>query len=241
MSETFQDQPNRRWFKSAEFWTALATMFLALLAIVSAIIAKQTLELSERAWVSPTGAGILVPPEKTKGIHFTVNILNSGREPATDLHWRFLASTISGYDPEYTDMSNIKVDKNTACDNLMPETERAVAPPNVVAGWSMDTLRAEPAFVADDGILNGTKFLVINGCLAYRTFEKVHRSSFCYVLESSKPQPNKQNVTIVVNPSGAGGVPGQPPISIPVPPSPPQPADARAYNFASCATGWHID
>jgi hypothetical protein len=232
-----QPEPKRRnafirYLGTADAWTALATIFLVIVGIWGVTETRHALELSERAWLSPVGGQITKMPEKTKGIHFAVNFSNSGREPATDLNFRAQNSTIDAYEGEFTDMINIKVPENTACFNLEPARKRAVIAPNITFGFTYDSLRGEPAFIADDAIINGSKFLVINGCVAYRSLEKTHHTSFCYVVESSNATPQNQNVTIVLNA-------GQAPVSVPViSPAPSPGGGGRNYLLAPCAAGF---
>jgi hypothetical protein len=173
-------------------------------------------------------------PEKTKSIHFAISFSNSGREPASDLNFRVQTSAIDAYDAEYTDMVNIKVPENTACTNLEPARKRSVIAPNITFGYTYDSMHGEPIFIADDAIITGSKFLVVNGCIAYKSLEKVHRTSFCYILESTNASPQNQNVTIVLNA-------GQPPISVPGTSPAPSPGGGRNYFFSPCATGFEAD
>jgi hypothetical protein len=233
----YQVKP-RSWFAarfgSADAWTALATLFLVGVGIWGVLETRRTLELSERAWLATIGGQVTAPLEKTRAIHYAINFSNSGREPAADLNIRTEISMIDAYDPEYTDMTNIKVAENNVCLNLEPIRKRAVIAPNLTFAFTNDTLRGTPSIVADDAIIKGSKFLVINGCVAYKSLERTHHTSFCYIIESRDIKPQNQNVTVVLTP-------GQPPVSVPVTSPAPTPGGGRNYNFVPCYTGFEAD
>ena len=59
--------------------------------------------------------------------------------------------------------------------------------PGFIANITFDTAHGDPQLYADDRIINGSKFYVVLGCIAYMTFNAIHRSGFCYVLEWIAP------------------------------------------------------
>ena len=65
--------------------SAIATALLVAVGIWGVSETKKTLELSERAWVSFTSAQLTQPLQKDDAVHFSVNMTNSGREPASGL------------------------------------------------------------------------------------------------------------------------------------------------------------
>jgi hypothetical protein len=187
-----QDKPHpngwRGYFGSADFWTALATIFLVMVGIWGVVETRHALELSQRATISTIGVQMTKsPPEKNEGIKFAVLVMNTGKDPAIDVVFAFHVTTIDSYDPAFTSMSNISVSANTTCAGLQPKPGRAVLAPTLsgtIHGWSYDTIHAVPPFRTDDRILDGSKFAVIQGCAAYNTVNQAHHSAFCYILET---------------------------------------------------------
>lgn len=162
--------------------SAVATALLVAVGIWGVCETKKTLELSERAWVSFTAAQLTQPLQADEAIHFGVNLTNSGREPAAGLVFAIQNSVIDAYDARFTSMDEVSVPPNTACANLNPINGRFILAPNGATTWNLDTLHGDPQLRVDERITDGSKYYVVNGCVAYETFGGPHRSSFCYVL-----------------------------------------------------------
>lgn len=184
----------REHIPNAHVVNAIATIALVIatagvvgVGIWGVIVTKNALELSERAWIAAINAVPSASLEKDKGIHFAIWAINTGREPATDVNYKILNSTIDSYNPEFTEMNTVEVPKNIACVGLNPQKGRAVLPPTQVGNplqLNLDSSTGDPPFRVDDRVTNGVKFYVVRGCVAYNTFEKVRRTAFCYVMES---------------------------------------------------------
>jgi hypothetical protein len=148
---------------------------------------RTVLELSERGWVSPVSIGLIGNPEAGKPIRFQIAMVNTGHEPAIDVNFGFKNATIDSYDPDITDIRNVQVPANDTCAGLAPVKDRFVIVPSMVGIASLhnfDSGHAEPQLFADERIVNGSKYYVLLGCLAYMTFDKTRYSSFCYILAS---------------------------------------------------------
>jgi hypothetical protein len=133
-------------------------------------------------------ARLASPLEKDKPIQFRITFLNTGREAGRDINIQIANSTIDGYNPFTTSMKYIKVPDNTTCEGLSPVKGGGYFPPSLtgaVDDYKLDSFYGEPPFSADDKIVDGDKFYLVRGCVAYVTFGSVHHSSFCYVLETS--------------------------------------------------------
>jgi hypothetical protein len=208
-----------------EHSVAIATALLVAVGIWGVLETKSALKATQRAWVSPIGAQLTAALEKNKPIHFAVFLINTGREPAVDVNFQIENSTIDKYDPQYTDMINIKVPENNACNNLSTKTSQRVLAPsnqNIFIANNFDSLHGNPTLVASDDIISGNKFYAINGCIIYNTYEEPHTSRFCYILE-------KTDV-----PSGETNPLNIPTISLPNY----KPLMTTKSNFATCATGF---
>jgi hypothetical protein len=174
----------------AHIATAVTAGFLVGVGVWGVYETKMALRLSERAWVTPVGAIFRAekkppdPPfEKDRPIHFVVNFLNSGKEPAFSVTYKITNSEIDKFDPYTTTMDSVITPENNTCKGLMPESGRPSLPPSGNAVITMDSMHAESPFTTDDNIIGGSKFYMVQGCVAYRTFGDIHRSAFCYILE----------------------------------------------------------
>jgi hypothetical protein len=180
------DDPRGLWrfVPHSHLANAVATAVLVAVGIWGVLETKNALELSQRAWVSPIGGRLTAPLQKDRAVHFAVFFLNTGREPAVDVASRIQNSTIDAYDPQTTDIRTIKVPDNTSCSNLSTEKGSvliAPSPQGTATILIFDSIHGDPPLYVDDKIVNGTKFYVLRGCLVYKTYEKVHHSSFCYI------------------------------------------------------------
>lgn len=170
---------------SADFWTAIATIFLVAVGIWGVVETKHSLMLSERAWISPINANLVAPIEEGKVIRFQVVFINSGKEPAINIAYSSQNGVIKA--PPYEDWSSLAVDKNTTCDGLRTIIgSGAMAPStgNIINGRGFDSGSGKDPITASKSIIDGIFHYYIRGCIAYTTFEEPHFSSFCYVLQT---------------------------------------------------------
>jgi hypothetical protein len=168
----------------------IATLLLVVVGIWGVRTTKNALKLTERAWVSPVAAALRLPIEKGRPVTFDVVFINSGREPAIDINYRYFNSTIDSFS-DNIDIKTINLGQNTSCDGLMPESGTNISPSGssqLASGtWAtMNSLRGTPPYEVDDKVLNGDKFYVVKGCASYRTFEEPHHSGFYYILLGPK-------------------------------------------------------
>jgi hypothetical protein len=192
-------QRGRLFYIVATLANAISSAALVVLGILGAMAAKHALDLTERAWVAPAGPIFrpekpppAAPLEKDRPIHFIVNLFNSGKEPALSVAYKISNYTVDSYDPVRSSMDDIVLPVNSTCDGLEPKGGRPSFPPSAVSSMTMDSMHAESPLTVDDRILNGSRFYAVQGCVAYLTLERVHRTGFCYVLEyipSSKNPP----------------------------------------------------
>jgi hypothetical protein len=214
-SVTSSGNPNGAWKEWKNRWRDPITLFTLLLVVVGGLQyctlekTDDTLKLQQRAWLAPIGANLTKNPEKDGGIAFAVLFTNSGREPATGVKVQIKNSAIDSYDPKFTNMADINVPKNDTCDGLMPDPGRTVIPPTGIGigfGVTENSIHGDPRFVADERIINGSKFYVVRGCAAYLTQNRVRYSSFCYILQSEMPAQPAQPASRIfgLTPCAAG-------------------------------------
>jgi hypothetical protein len=229
-----------KYVPHAHFSVAAATFFLVGVGVWGVIATKSALEATQRAWVSPLGAQVSVRPEVNRGIHFAINLTNTGREPAVDLNYKVQNHIIDAYDSRFADMTNIVVPQNTACDNLHPVKGRSIVAPAVQnfpgIAWTFDSQQGDPSLLADDKIVNGIKFYVAEGCFVYDTYQAPHKTSYCYILEydemkisvGSSPAILAPNIILPPNAT----IPGVDPNQV---------ITAHTYVFSPCSTGFEAD
>jgi hypothetical protein len=177
------------WNTLASIGTAAASLLLVAVGVWGVCETRAALELSQRAWLVPVDANYY-PLLKDKPIHFIVWFANTGHDAARDLNSRLLNSTIESYDAAADTAENISVPDNTACEGLLPAKGTGSIPPstsNIAGGRTFDSIHGELPLSVDDRILRGDKFYVARGCVAYTTFNSVHHSAFCYILQMSGP------------------------------------------------------
>jgi hypothetical protein len=187
----------------AHFGTAIATAVLVGVGIWGISATRNSLELSERAWISTTGASLRVDPnanqptplQKNQPIHFAISFINSGRQPALDINWRIKNASIDSFNYHLSSMDEIVVPHNTSCSGLAIEKGRFTMTPGLLSTLEFDTAHGDPQFYADDRIVDGSKFYVVLGCLAYTTFEAARHSGFCYVFENVPAENRRVFVT----------------------------------------------
>jgi hypothetical protein len=167
---------------SADGWTAIATIFLVFVGGWGVHKTDEALELSQRAWLSAIGAGLLGPLEKNSSIHFQVNIMNSGKEPAHNVTFAIKGYTIAAYDTNLVTMDDIIVPGTSDCSGLVPKSGKAPIAPNLFFSEFFDSAHSEPVVLVDDSIVDHSKYYALRGCIAYETFGRIRHSAFCYIL-----------------------------------------------------------
>jgi len=229
-----------RHIPNSNIWNAVATIALVIVGITGVYITQKALRLSERAWLTPIGGQVFGQLENGKPLHFRINFINSGRQSAMNTNFQIQNSIIDGYKPDSTDLYNISVPQNTSCDNLIPQSGHPIFPPTpsgAVISENFNTISAQPPLEIDERIINGDKFYVVRGCVAYSTYEEPHSTGFCYILESTPV-----TITIKTPPPEAplpSPVPNASPSGTSVPPSsPPTIVNGRKLVFVTCPTGF---
>ncbi|MGO8914640.1 MAG: hypothetical protein ACLQJR_01870 [Stellaceae bacterium] len=230
-----------KYIPHAHFSVAFATLLLVIVGIWGVIETRGALESTQRAWISPLGAQLAVALELKQGIHITIAFINSGREPATDVSVKIRNDTIDAFDPQFADLSKIQFPNNVSCDDTSPVKDQAIiAPssPGIGTGWNVDSLHGEPTMVVTQDIIDGKKFYVFTGCVAYRTYEATHKASFCYVMEYNTSIPSALPPNIVIAPAASPTARTEQPGSAPGQTVSPKPTTMHSYVFATCAHGF---
>jgi hypothetical protein len=217
IGRTGQDKPGeltRAWREWKRKLQDPITLFTFMLVIVGALQwytlnkTDETLRLQQRAWLTPLRARSVVPawsPKTNEGIDFVLEMANSGREPATGVVIKIHNDFIDGTSAKQINVPDLKIPKNTSCAGLHSVPESAVVPPTGVGpsfSSGQSSIYGEPRMVADDKIINGDKFYLVEGCIAYVTLGEERHSSFCYVLHSRTGDNNQRRFQFIACSSG---------------------------------------
>jgi hypothetical protein len=140
----------------------------------------KTLKAQQRAWLEPQGVTIISGLKAGEALSYQIKFTNVGKEPAINM--------VLQSEPQYLEvpanntMSGYFPGKNEWCKKVRPNSEGLVvwpsAPKSIV--YSVNT---QP----DKDILEGRKFLLIEGCFGYETVGENRFSSFCFY---TRPSPD---------------------------------------------------
>jgi len=136
---------------------------------------KQTVG-ANRAWIAVTRA---MPVTVNGLIAFDVDYIDVGKGPATSMNWKLENGLVAR--PQTTDWSQVKIERNSTCDDLMPNdvSGDSIFPEYPQGKTPMWRAASNPPMVINDDIKTGAHLLFVKGCVAYRTMGKIGRSSFC--------------------------------------------------------------
>jgi hypothetical protein len=164
-------------------------------AIDSAKTAQANMVASERAWVGPRNARSDIAPEMGKGLNIIVEYQNTGREPA--LETIADAEAFAAADTVET-AAKINGFINQCKMQWIPTKKGVVFP----AGPTSSSYELTEPFATDDidqDVIDGTKFIFIDGCFVYKSAGTIHRTSFCYFFNNKKTKPANWNICGVGN------------------------------------------
>jgi hypothetical protein len=241
--------PVSAWIEWRRRWRDPITLFTLFLVVVGLLQyctlekTDDTLKIQQRAWLTPIAATLVKTPEKDAGISMAILFTNSGREPATGVRVQIKNSTIDSYDAKFANMPDIVVPKNDTCEGLTPDPGRTVIPPTAIGtgvAITENSIHGEPRLVADDRVVNGTKFYVVRGCAAYLTQQKTRYSSFCYILYSEIPVLPSPLQVSAQPPQASGPIQplAQPVQALVQPAAQPMQPPSRTFGFQACAAGF---
>jgi len=164
-------------------------------AAISAQTAQDTLLASQRAWVGPTTAKIEGAIEAGKEVKAVVTVVNTGREPGKNLFWDVVGIPTDNIEDTNGIPAFIIRKYIEACFNTPSQYRRQVIFPSTGLGGGGFTFTTPiGADKIDDGIVSGTKTLLVQGCLAYDAFGKTHHTAFCYFYNALASKPAVLNI-----------------------------------------------
>ncbi len=164
-------------------WLVLWTALLFVGTTASAIILwrtdrtlHETLDASNRAWISIVDASLDNTLIENKPILGSVTYQNIGKSPALKANYIMFLQALKKNDP------------TTARETLADDVCRAVIPGNLAIFPSEKHASSFPygkEGVATPEILNGETVLYWRGCFRYETFERQRHTQFCFYLRHS--------------------------------------------------------
>lgn len=187
--------------------TAIATFLLFIATTLLAWIAwlqyqalektdhtlNKTLIASSRAWVGPRNAKFEADPMAKTPIDATVEYQNVGKEPALNFSnlADFFAATIQ------EDKDGIVDTKLTAylngCLKYAPGSAGSVVYPSTGFSSYFLIAKSQPNLV-DDAVIKGEKLIFVQGCFAYKTFDILRHTYFCYFYKQGQTKPQNLNI-----------------------------------------------
>jgi hypothetical protein len=152
--------------------------------------AISALAAANRAWIAPSQMGLNRPLEEAGPLTVILLAENTGREPAIDVVYAFNAFLIP-YIREGSEPVSMP-DHNNTCSGLHPEpTGGTVIYPgktNVQIVHGFEDNPANRTLVGN--VLARTASLIVEGCIAYRTYGSVHTSKFRFFLRDVEGAPS---------------------------------------------------
>jgi hypothetical protein len=164
-------------------------------AIDSAKTAQANMVASQRAWIGPRNAKSDAGPELDKTLNVTVEYQNTGREPALET----IADTDIFAAEDSTDTANRINSFIEQCKIKWTPTQKGVVFPAGPASSAYELTRAMDSGLIDQDVIDGTKFVFIDGCFNYKSAGGIHRTSFCFYFSTKKTKPSNWNICGIGN------------------------------------------
>lgn len=201
MAEGSNEKSLIRSLMAADTMNAVATLLLVIVGVVGVFYTSRTIELSERAWLNTAGVQLTRNPIAGEPLYYSINVANSGKEPALDI--AIVRDFAQTQPPLSRDLTTIKVPENTTCDGIAPIRGSAVITPNGAMNNTNNTGTGAHQVRVDDAFLHGEVVIVIEGCVAYRTFNRVHHTAFCQAFFMASPLPPEKPANDLATPLSA--------------------------------------
>lgn len=144
---------------------------------------------SQRAWVGPTNAFISGAVELGKPVTVYVNIVNTGREPATSVRilTEPLAVAFSAASDSRSFISKCFLNVDSPRGHVLYPTGSSGA----------GTLKFQTTFSADkidQDVIEGRTMLLTRGCITYETLTQTKNAAFCYYYQNGVVTKDSLNV-----------------------------------------------
>jgi hypothetical protein len=185
-------QAKIRWFDKLWFrhpgaierltgWLVLWTACLFFATILSVIILwrtdrtlHETIEASNRAWVSVVEARLDSIPAKGVPILGGIVFQNTGKSPALQVNYMMFIQGLPA-DAKETLQDDVCRSVPPGASAIFPSEKHAISFPYGKEG------------VPTSDVMEGKTIFFWRGCFTYETFERRHHTRFCYYLRHSGP------------------------------------------------------
>lgn len=167
---------------------------------------------ANRAMVSVIGA-VPAGPQPDHPFHYALQYVNTGKETAQDVVFNQVHSLVDA-PPQADDFSTMVIPENKTCEMTEPKPGAVAYPSfggNAVLQQGMDTGKDPEPILYNGSLMRGEKFIIAQGCVAYRTFFGTHKSGWCLVFqtrlvpmpmteEERIASPGRSNYQFTINP-----------------------------------------
>jgi hypothetical protein len=160
-------------------------------AITALQLNRQTLVASNRAWIAPLGIDLTGPFEFAKDLPFNVAYANLGKSPAI-VEQKYYAVTVPR-SAATSPTAPILLGENSTCDELTVPTTGGVVFSDNKDHWYISHINGENLTA---GVLSGDSYLILRGCIKYRTLGEIHESGVCYVAKKGDQISSRGNTTL---------------------------------------------
>jgi len=160
-------------------------------AIEATKISRDNVISTQRAWVGPRNARSESAPEVGKPLTVYMEYQNTGREPAIETTYDFDFFAGEQADPAVD--QRVLTFQNQCMTRWTPNRANVVFPSGL-GGTSYTLSKEISSDIIDDKVLDGSKTLVLAGCLVYKTTNTIHRTTFCYFYSAKSTKPANWNI-----------------------------------------------
>ena len=158
---------------------AIATLLLALISWNTDTTLHNTLVAANRAWITPASAYLHSAPTVGNSLGYHVRYGNLGKEPAIGFAAQEDLDTIDAPVPQaslYTVLPKNRL--KDVCARTHAATEGSVVYPSGLRDYTYSVFTDR--LITPD-IQGGSKVVVAHGCFAYQTFQREHKSEYCFI------------------------------------------------------------
>jgi hypothetical protein len=183
----------------AAWWLNGITLFAAIIALSTIIVLiftlidarKATVE-ANRAWVAPRSAYLTQPFVLNEHPVFRVTFDNVGKEPAPNIQTWWLVKIVDANllvpSLKEPNLFESAFGKNQACDgHTSREAGETLWPSEKLESYTQFYVPNPNDPVITQEVLDGRAAVVVQGCVLYETFNKLHQSAFCFWFRQVPP------------------------------------------------------
>ncbi len=157
---------------------------------------RDALIAAQRAWVGPIDARVDGAVETGKPVKLVISVCNTGREPARNFRWTTNSIVATSEDDSNGTLGSKIASNLLFCLGTPSLPHGQVIYPTTGFGSGFDFTTDFSEKDIDDDVVTGRKTLVIQGCVAYDSFEKTRHSGFCYFFKAGSTKIDHLNICL---------------------------------------------